>query len=73
MQGIRRVVALTGEEAVRAIKHAAQLSARITELQEVSGPALEKEAAAIKQASTLPKEERQLREDEFVVVKFRSL
>lgn len=52
-QGIRRVVAVTGQEAVQAIDLAEQLSIRLIALDQVKGATLEKEATAIKQASPL--------------------
>lgn len=48
MQGVRRVVALTGAEARDAVTHAKELSEKLRELNDLSGPELEKHTTAFK-------------------------
>ena len=48
MQGVRRVVALTGAEARNAVTHAKELSEKLRELDDLSGPELEKHTTAFK-------------------------
>ena len=49
MQGIRRIVALTGQEAVDAIKEGEAISNQLAAAQKLEGQQLEKEVAALKQ------------------------
>ena len=51
LQGIRRIVAVTGEEAAAAIREGETLANQMAAAQELQGQDLEKEVAALKQVS----------------------
>jgi len=51
LQGIRRIVAITGEEAAAAIKEGETLANHLAAAQKLQGSDLEKEVAALKQVS----------------------
>lgn len=52
MQGIRRIVAVTGQEAAEAIMEAEGLANQLAAAQKLEGQQLEKEVAALKQVRT---------------------
>ena len=54
IQGVRRVVALTGAEARNAVTHAKELSEKLRELNDLSGPELEKHTTAFKVVKPIP-------------------
>ena len=49
LQGIRRIVAVTGQEAAEAIKEGEALADQLAAAQKLQGQDLEKEVAALKQ------------------------
>ena len=51
LQGIRRIVAVTGQEAAEAIKEGEALADQLAAAQKLQGQELEKEVAALKQVS----------------------
>ena len=53
LQGIRRIVAVTGQEAAEAIKAGEALADQLAAAQKLQGQDLEKEVAALKQVSCL--------------------
>ncbi len=52
LQGIRRIVAVTGEEAAAAIKEGEGLANQLAAAQKLQGQQLETEVAALKQVSS---------------------
>ncbi len=53
LQGIRRIVAVTGEEAAAAIKEGGGLANQLAAAQKLQGQQLETEVAALKQVSVI--------------------
>ena len=53
LQGIRRIVAVTGEEAAAAIKEGEGLAHQLAAAQKLQGQQLETEVAALKQVSVI--------------------
>lgn len=51
LQGIRRIVAVTGQEAAEAIREGETLANQLAAAQKLQGQELEKEVAALKQVS----------------------